>query len=102
MWKRVNLMVPEQFLKKYDEWVKGKTLKRAQAIRMAMQDQIKEAQSLGRLLEPVHAGAQEIRCAVYGLKCDLQAEREEGRTSFHRCMVEALHYPVLFKKARWR
>ena len=43
MWKRVNLMVPEQFLKKYDEWVKGKTLKRAQAIRMAMQDQIKEA-----------------------------------------------------------
>ena len=55
-----------------------------------------------RLLNAIHLGADEIRSAVYGLKHDLQREREESRASFHRCLVEALHCPDLWKKAKWR
>ena len=57
---------------------------------------------MARLSDATHTGAYEIYNAVYGLKRDLQVEREESRASFHRCLVEALHYPGLWKKAKWR
>jgi len=57
---------------------------------------------MGKLLNPIQVGANEIRSAVYDLKHDLQVEKEQGQAVLHRCLVEALHCPDLWKKARWR
>jgi len=31
-----------------------------------------------------------------------QFKRDLKREVFHRCLIEALHYPQLFKQARWQ
>lgn len=42
-------------------------------------------------------------CAVCNwLNQQRQFKRDLQREIFHRCLTEALHYPKLFKKARWQ
>lgn len=53
-------------------------------------------------MKSIQVCAESIRDAILGLQRDLQSEKEESRNVFHRCIVEALHYPGLFKKAKWR
>jgi hypothetical protein len=46
-----------------------------------------------------------VRNAVYDLTpyfFGTDFEREVCRQELHRALVEALHFPDLFKKARWR
>lgn len=31
-----------------------------------------------------------------------QLKRDLKKEIFHRCLIEALHYPELFKQARWQ
>ncbi|MEM1540788.1 MAG: hypothetical protein QXJ07_05340 [Candidatus Bathyarchaeia archaeon] len=40
--------------------------------------------------------------AVNWLKQQKQFVEDLKREIFHRCLIEALHYPQLFKKARWQ
>jgi hypothetical protein len=57
---------------------------------------------MAKLLESFTLGAEQIRSAVYGLKANLQNERELYRERLHQSLVEALHDPGLWKKAKWR
>jgi hypothetical protein len=44
----------------------------------------------------------EIRNCVDGLKSDLQRERELSLERLTLSLVVALHFPPLFKKAKWK
>jgi hypothetical protein len=44
----------------------------------------------------------QIRSSVEGLKSDLQRERELSLERLYQAFVQALHFPELFKKAKWK
>ena len=57
------------------------------------------------LARTYRANGQGIRNAVYDLLptyFGTAQEREVFREQWHRALVMALHFPDLFKKARWR
>lgn len=46
--------------------------------------------------------ARQIRQAIFGLKADLQRERDLRRELVHRALITALHTDSLWEKAKWR
>jgi hypothetical protein len=44
----------------------------------------------------------EIHHAVFNLRDDLDLQREVYRENLERALVLALHFPDMFKKAKWR
>jgi hypothetical protein len=44
----------------------------------------------------------QIRSSIEGLKADLQRERELYLERLYQAFVQALHFPELFKEAKWK
>ena len=49
--------------------------------------------------ESLEAG---VSAVIKWIKQQEQNRKDLQRETFHRCLIEALHYPEFFKKARWQ
>lgn len=57
---------------------------------------------MGKLMENIQIGAEQIKQAVFDLAKDLQRERELHREGIQRALIIALHTDSHWEKAKWR